>query len=173
MTISQRVFYLLGKQGKKQNELSEYTGISTSTISAWNKRGTNPAADTIPMLADFFGVSTDYLLTGEEKSLSANNINADDQNPIGTDDSFENINNGNTYNETANIAIGNDIKQTNFNMIGKQSSRSYDTDKIVQELDDMIRSLNDDSQRELLAAQVRNTIETFKKLLETSKKKQN
>lgn len=67
MTISQRVFYLLGKQGKKQNELAEYTGIPTSTISAWNKRGTNPAADTISTIADFFEVSTDYLLTGEEK----------------------------------------------------------------------------------------------------------
>lgn len=71
MTISQRVFYLLEKQGKKQTELSEYTGISTSTISAWNKRGTNPAADAISTLADFFKVSTDYLLTGKEKSSSS------------------------------------------------------------------------------------------------------
>lgn len=74
MTISQRVFYLLDKQGKKQNELAEFTGISTSTISAWNKRGTNPAADIISTLADFFKVSTDYLLTGEEKSSHANTL---------------------------------------------------------------------------------------------------
>ncbi len=73
MTISQRVFYLLDKQGKKQNELSRFTGISTSTISAWNKRGTDPAANTISTIADFFGVSTNYLLTGQEKeSLSVN-----------------------------------------------------------------------------------------------------
>lgn len=73
MTISQRVFYLLDKQGKKQNELSRFTGISTSTISAWNKRGTDPAADTISTIADFFGVSTNYILTGQEKeSLSIN-----------------------------------------------------------------------------------------------------
>lgn len=79
MTISQRVFYLLSKQGKKQNELAEYAGISTSTISAWNKRGTNPAADTISTIADFFEVSTDYLLTGEEKRSSASNLNDDEQ----------------------------------------------------------------------------------------------
>ena len=78
MTISQRIFYLLKKQGKKQNQLSEFTGISTSTISAWNKRGTNPAAESIPIIADFFNVSTHYLLTGEEcsnnTSISNSNI---------------------------------------------------------------------------------------------------
>ena len=66
MTISQRIFFLMEKQGKKQKELSTFTGISTSTISAWNKRGTNPAADTISTIADFLEVSTDYLLTGKE-----------------------------------------------------------------------------------------------------------
>ena len=79
MTISQRVFYLLTKQGKKQNELSEFTGISKSTISAWNTRGTNPAADTISTIADFFDVSTDYLLTGKEKSSSLYVLSTDEQ----------------------------------------------------------------------------------------------
>lgn len=79
MTISQRVFYLLDKQGKKQNKLAEFAGISTSTISAWNKRGTNPAADTISTLADFFKVSTDYLLTGEEKGSPTVDLTADEQ----------------------------------------------------------------------------------------------
>ncbi len=68
MTISQRIFYLFKTQGKKQKELSKCTGISTSTISAWNKRGTDPAAEYISTIADFFEVSTDYLLTGKEKS---------------------------------------------------------------------------------------------------------
>lgn len=88
MTISQRVFYLLDKQGKKQNELAEFTGISTSTISAWNKRGTNPAADTISTLADFFKVSTDYLLTGEEKGGHANTLK---QNEIEMLEIFQNF----------------------------------------------------------------------------------
>lgn len=94
MTISQRVFYLLEEQNKKQNELSEFTGIPTSTISAWNKRGTNPAADTISTIADFFDVSVDYLLTGKEP-------NFDEQNNTG------NINTGNVTN--SNIIGGHDI----------------------------------------------------------------
>lgn len=89
MTISQRVFHLLSKQGKKQNELAEFTGISTSTISAWNKRGTDPAANTISTIADFFGVSTDYLLTGEEKKLLSDNLT---QNEIELLNIFHNFN---------------------------------------------------------------------------------
>lgn len=70
MTISQRIFFLMEKQGKKQKELSKFTGISTSTISAWNKRGTNPAADTISTIADFLEVTVDYLLTGKENQTA-------------------------------------------------------------------------------------------------------
>lgn len=64
-----------------------------------------------------------------------------------------------------------DIKQKNFTMGSKQSSISTDADKIVQELDEMMHSLDDEEQREALASQVRSTIQTFKLLLETSKKK--
>ena len=79
MTISQRVFYLLKEQGKKQNELAKFTGISTSTISAWNTRGTNPAVENIVAIANFFDVSVEYLLTGEEKIISKDNINENEQ----------------------------------------------------------------------------------------------
>ena len=78
MTISQRIFYLFKTQGKKQKELSKCTGISTSTISAWNKRGTDPA-EYISTIADFFEVSTDYLLTGKEKESSSPQLSDDQQ----------------------------------------------------------------------------------------------
>lgn len=66
MTISQRIFQLLNEQNKTQKDLSKYTGISTSTISAWNTRGTNPSAETLKSISEFFGVSLEYLITGEE-----------------------------------------------------------------------------------------------------------
>ncbi len=69
MTISQRIFLLLKQKGKKQKELAEYTGISTSAISAWNKNNTNPAAESLSTIADFLEVSLDYLLTGKEKII--------------------------------------------------------------------------------------------------------
>ncbi|MGN0667319.1 MAG: helix-turn-helix domain-containing protein [Huintestinicola sp.] len=78
MTISQRIFYLLMQQGRKQKELSEFTGISTSTVSAWNKRGSAPSSEDISIIADFFNVSIEFLVTGKEKS-SSNNLTKDEQ----------------------------------------------------------------------------------------------
>ncbi|MEZ3453931.1 MAG: helix-turn-helix transcriptional regulator [Oscillospiraceae bacterium] len=72
MTISQRIFYILKQKGKKQKELAEYTGISTSAISAWNKNNTNPAAENLSTIADFLEVSLEYLITGKEKGICNN-----------------------------------------------------------------------------------------------------
>lgn len=66
MTISQRIFELLRTNNKKQKDLANYIGLSTSAVSDWKKKGTNPAAESISAIADFFGVSSDYILTGRE-----------------------------------------------------------------------------------------------------------
>lgn len=76
MTISQRIFEELKKQKKKQKELADYIGLSTSAISDWKKKGTNPAAEKISVIADFFGVSVDYLLTGRERDETKEPIKA-------------------------------------------------------------------------------------------------
>ena len=68
MTISQRIFFELKKQKKSQKDLSLATGISTSTISAWNKNGANPSAEFICPIAKFLCVSLEYLLVGESDS---------------------------------------------------------------------------------------------------------
>lgn len=67
MTISQRIFEELKKQGKSQKDLALATGISSSTISSWKKHGTNPLADSIVPIARFLEISLEYLLTGEPK----------------------------------------------------------------------------------------------------------
>lgn len=70
MTISQRIFMILKEKRLKQKDLSEYTGISTSAISAWNKNNLNPAADKLSIIADFLGVSLSFLITGKEEQKS-------------------------------------------------------------------------------------------------------
>ncbi len=64
MTISQRIFELLKEKHRTQKELSEYTGISPAAISSWKSKNTNPSADKIVKIAEFFKVSPIYLLTG-------------------------------------------------------------------------------------------------------------
>jgi transcriptional regulator with XRE-family HTH domain len=66
MTISQRIFELLKEKNKQQKDLAAYAGISASAISDWKKKGTNPSAEYIFPIAQFLGVSVEYLLTGNE-----------------------------------------------------------------------------------------------------------
>ena len=41
--------------------------ISRGTVSAWKTRGTTPQRDILQKIAEYFDVSVDYLLNGEEK----------------------------------------------------------------------------------------------------------
>ncbi len=78
MTISQRIFQILKENHLTQKEFAENSGISESTISDWKKKGTNPAADKLSVIADSIGVSLDYLITGKEKS-SPTDLTDDEQ----------------------------------------------------------------------------------------------
>lgn len=113
MTISQRIFEELKKQGKKQKELASYIGLSTSAVSDWKKKGTNPAAENISAIADFLKVSTDYLLTGEEKKTDQSNITESEQEkkrfPT-TDRSINFSTDTNFKNATLYNATGDDTK---------------------------------------------------------------
>lgn len=66
MSILERVLQLLKLQGKKESELCKFIGINQSTLATWKKRNTEPPASLIYKMAEFFNVSTDYLLTGKE-----------------------------------------------------------------------------------------------------------
>ncbi len=58
---------LCQKRGVKPYQVSKKTGISTATLSSWKKGTYTPKADKIQKLADYFGVSADYFLTGEDR----------------------------------------------------------------------------------------------------------
>lgn len=67
MTISERIFGLLAEGQREQKELATYIGAATSTVASWKKNGSTPGAEYIPRIAEFLNVSTDFLLTGENK----------------------------------------------------------------------------------------------------------
>lgn len=70
MTISSRIFALLKEQGKTQTALATYIGIRVATVSAWKAQNTDPSANLLEKIAEFFGVSVDYLVTGKEYAPS-------------------------------------------------------------------------------------------------------
>ena len=56
---------LCDKRGISCNRAALEMGLSNATPTAWKKRGLTPKADTLAVIANYFGVTTDYLL-GEE-----------------------------------------------------------------------------------------------------------
>lgn len=58
---------LCGEKGITPYRVCKETGLTTSTISNWKAGRYTPKADKLQKIADFFGVSVEYLMTGEEK----------------------------------------------------------------------------------------------------------
>lgn len=58
---------LLTKFNVKASDVSKATGISATVFSEWKKGKSTPKADKRKKIADYFGVSLEYLDTGIEK----------------------------------------------------------------------------------------------------------
>lgn len=59
----------------KKNNVTPYrvakeTKIATSTLSDWKSGKSTPKQDKLKLIADFFNVSVDYLMTGKDKRFS-------------------------------------------------------------------------------------------------------
>lgn len=53
---------LLKETNKTAYQVSKETGISTATFSNWKNGNYSPKAEKLKILADYFGVSIDYLV---------------------------------------------------------------------------------------------------------------
>lgn len=66
---------LLQAHGITPYKLSKETGVSQSTLSDWKRGISTPKQDKLQKIADYFGVSLDYLMTGEEKETDKYYLN--------------------------------------------------------------------------------------------------
>ena len=57
---------LRDSNGLKDADIVRETGITKSTFSDWKSGRSNPKQDKLQKIADFFGVTIDYLTTGKE-----------------------------------------------------------------------------------------------------------
>lgn len=64
MTIYERIENLRKSQGLSQGKLEKQLGFSNGSISKW--KNSTPKVERLQKLADFFGVSVEYLMTGKE-----------------------------------------------------------------------------------------------------------
>jgi len=71
MRISERIFKIMEEKHMSQNELSRRTGIPVTTISDWNVKKTNPAAEKIMPICRALDVTPQELLEGDEPTVEA------------------------------------------------------------------------------------------------------
>lgn len=64
MTIYERIESLRKSKGLSQGKLEKQLGFSNGSISKW--KNSTPKVERLQKLADFFGVSVEYLMTGKE-----------------------------------------------------------------------------------------------------------
>ena len=61
---------LLEERNLRAADVCMGTGLPSSLFSEWKRGKSNPKADKLQKIADFFGVSIEYLMTGEKKEES-------------------------------------------------------------------------------------------------------
>lgn len=57
--------------GKSTSKVAEEIGFNKASVSGWKNKGAVPSGSNLRKIADYFKVSTDYLLTGEEPEYTA------------------------------------------------------------------------------------------------------
>ncbi len=70
--MGNRIRDLREDKGMRQSDLAKAVGIDQRTISNYEIGKTNPDSDALIKLADFFGVSIDYLLGRTNYNTSTN-----------------------------------------------------------------------------------------------------
>lgn len=66
-TLGQRLAYLREQEGLTQLDLALQIGHRKSVIAYWEKDKHCPSAEVIREYAEFFGVSADWILFGDER----------------------------------------------------------------------------------------------------------
>lgn len=75
MTLFERISYLAKKQGLSVFDLAEKLNLSRNSIYSWKK--SSPKAETLEKVAEYFDVTTDYLL-GRTDNPNSNNLEEDE-----------------------------------------------------------------------------------------------
>lgn len=75
---------LCEKKGITPYRFCKDTGINSSTISTWKKKGSECSAKTAKVICDYFDVSMDYLMTGTS-SADSKKLTAKDERDIAKD----------------------------------------------------------------------------------------
>lgn len=65
--IIKRLEVLIAEKETTKADFYKGTGVSSATYAQWNANQYRPSQKKLQAMADYFGVTVDYLLTGEQK----------------------------------------------------------------------------------------------------------
>ncbi len=68
MDILTNIMRLLKEQNKKQIDLTNYLGVTKNIFTDWKAGRNTSYRKYLPQIAEFFGVSVDYILGNEQKN---------------------------------------------------------------------------------------------------------
>lgn len=90
MTIYDRYCEIRNSKGLKDSNVASGTGIGKSTFSDWKSGRSQPKQDKLQKIADFLGVSLEYLTTGKEKEWEPKLTAKDEKDIKNALDNFKN-----------------------------------------------------------------------------------
>ena len=70
-----QIKYLRHSRALSQVQLADKLGVKKQSISNWENDNIRPSVEMLEKIADFFDVSTDYLLGREEKGKGLGGVN--------------------------------------------------------------------------------------------------
>lgn len=76
---------LLQRYGVTSYKVAKETGVTQTALSNWKSGRSTPSTPTLQKIADYFGVTIDYLMTGEEKKESAPELSSRNERDIERD----------------------------------------------------------------------------------------
>lgn len=71
---------LIKQKGLSAYKVAKDTGISQTTLSDWKRGRSIPKTDKLQKIADYLGVTLDYLLGNEQKEKPTHNVQVRDEN---------------------------------------------------------------------------------------------
>ena len=84
--IENKEYAIFEKLLKERNvtayRVSKETGITQSTLSDWKRGRSTPKSENMKKIADYFGISIDYLMTGKEQNDKEPRVNPINQKDI-------------------------------------------------------------------------------------------
>lgn len=72
--FQERLYHLRKERGMSQEELANEVGVSRQAVQKWESGAAQPTLDKLTALAQYFGVTLDFLVTGEESAGEAQSV---------------------------------------------------------------------------------------------------